>query len=186
MTNMKEQTTILPFQVDPWVTSSMDNILQGMQALVQNGKEVVPQIILLAYENGARAIVPLVGVAHFFESKESQRQLHAIVKKSWQQISAQRPALRLVAVLLLSDAWVEEVSDKEFETIMRQGRQVPFAPKPGMAEALIVQVSLAEVEVVQEWCYVRGDKEVVFADKPRNSLNSESGPMALLMGMWPL
>jgi hypothetical protein len=87
---------------------------------------------------------------------------------------------------MLSDAWVENVSMEEFEKMMRNGRKVPFAPQSGMtAEALMIQVSVADGEFLYEWPYARGEDEIIFAAEPKVA-KSPDGPKALLMGMWPL
>lgn len=172
-------------EIDSLVSAFVDSTLKGMQKLVRKDEEVAPQVILFAREQEGTAIIPLIGVAEFFQSKEGKRKLRFVVKNAWQSISADKPGLKLIAVLMLSDAWVENVSLEEFAKIMRQGRDSPFAPKPGMSEALMIQVSLADQEIQYEWPYVRGKDGVVFAKEPRIE-KSPDGPKALLMGMWPL
>lgn len=177
--------TMDKIKIDPLVSAFVDSTLKGMQKLVLQGEEVAPQVILFARENEKTTIIPLVGVSVFFESKEGKRRLRGLVKDVWNGISSNQPALKLLAVCMLSDAWVENVSIGEFEKLMRQGRDNEFAPKPSMAEALVIQVSLADGEFQYQWPYVRGKDEIVFAAEP-TIVKSPDGPKALLMGMWPL
>lgn len=171
--------------IDPFVSAFIDSTMKGMQKLVLSGDEVAPQVILFARENGEPAILPILGVGVFFASKEGKRQLRAVVRKAWESISSTKPGLKLSAVLMLSDAWVENVSNEEFEKLVRNGRDTPFAPQPGMAEALMIQASLADKDIQYQWPYVRGDGEIVFAREPAVE-RSPDGPRALLMRMWPL
>lgn len=174
----------IKMEMDSWVSAIIDSSLQTAKNFVCSGQEVVPQVFLVAREDGDPAVFPVIGVEKFFDSKESKRKLRPFVKLLWDSI-ALNSAFKLLAVVVVSDAWVEYVSVPEFEKIMERGRDRPFSPKPGMAEALVVQVSLAEAELQYKWPYVRGEKEVVFAAEPSIE-KAPDGPKALVMGLWPL
>lgn len=176
---------MVKIDIDPFVSAFVDSALKSMQGLVRKGEEVAPQVILFAWENGAPAILPLIGVGGYFQSKQAKRLLRPMVKKTWGQISADKPFLKLSAVLVLSDAWVENVAIEEGLRMIREGRDTPFAPKPGMAEALMIVVSTLNGEWQYQWPYVRGKDQVVFTAQPTVEKSPE-GPRALLMGLWPL
>lgn len=113
-------------EIDPFVSSSIDTLLKGMQGLLQRGEEVVPQIFLFAHQDGGYAICPLIGV--------------------------------------------EKPVGEELERMLRTGqRDAPFTPKPGMDEALVVQISLADGDWTYQWPYVRGEKEIVFTAEPQKA-----------------
>lgn len=156
-----------------------------MKQQIRDGEEIMPQVFLFGRDNGETAMFPLVGVEAFFASKDSKRLLRPVVKKIWEKVKIDKPNCELVAVFLLSDTWVETVATEEWEKMGRQ-RSAPFEPKPGMAEALLVQVSLSDSDVCYQWPYVRGENDVVFTAKPRNMRSLNDGTKALLMGLWPL
>lgn len=162
--------------IDPFVQGVVDNSFKVSKDLLRKGQEVLPQIFLLAREHGDRAVLPLVGITEFFQSKEMKRFVRPMVKSVWHKIALEKPLMVLTAVVMISDAWVESMATEEWE---KMGR------KPGMAEALIVQVSLKDKEIAYQWPYVRGDREVVFIAEPTTMTYTE-GPRALLMGLWPL
>lgn len=171
--------------IDPFVSAFVESTLKGMQDLIRKGDEVCPQVFLFAREGAAPAILPLLGLTELFQSKEGKRRLPGVIKNAWKGISASKPALKLVAVLMLSDAWVEVVSNEQFDRLMRNGRDSPFAPKPEMAESLVIIVYLADQEFQYQWPYVRGREGVVFAAEATVE-KTPDGPKALLMGLWPL
>jgi hypothetical protein len=161
--------------IDPFIAGVVDNSFKVSKDLVRQGKEVCPQIFLLGREQGGHAVLPLVGVERF---------LRPMIKSVWAKIALEKPMLTLKAVVMISDAWVESMPTEEWEKMGRK-RSAPFAHKPGMAEALLVQVSLKDKEIAYQWPYVRGDGEVVFMGEPKAMTYTE-GPRALLMGLWPL
>lgn len=170
--------------IDPLVSSFVDSFLKTAQGLVQKGEEVVPQVMLVARENENPVIIPLVGASVFFESKDGKIKLKGVVKNAWKGISSDKPALKLIAVLVLSDVWIERIATAEWEKMGRK-RKMPFAPKPGMAEALMIVASLSDGDVLYQWPYVRGEQEVVFTAEPSVDKNWP-GAEGLLVGMWPL
>jgi hypothetical protein len=170
--------------IDPFIRGVVDNSFEVSKDLVRKGEEVCPQIFLLAREHGGHAVLPLIGIEQFFESKELKKFLRPMIKNVWAKIALEKPWLVLTAVVMISDAWVESVAIQEWEKMGRK-RKAPFEAKPGMAEALLVQVSLKDKEIAYQWPYVRGDGEVVFIAEPITMTYTE-GPRALLMGLWPL
>lgn len=170
--------------IDPFVQGVVDNSFKVSKDLLRKGQEVLPQIFLLAREHGDRAVLPLMGITEFFQSKEMKRFVRPMVKSVWHKIALEKPWMVLTAVVMISDAWVESMATEEWEKMGRK-RKAPFESKPGMAEALLVQVSLKDKEIAYQWPYVRGDREVVFIAEPTTMTYTE-GPRALLMGLWPL
>lgn len=174
-------------EIDAMVSSFADSILETMKGIVCSGTDVEPQIFLLGEESGDSAVIPLVGVSRFFESKESKRAIRPLIKGVWQQFSGAHKRVKLIAVLVFSDAWVEALPVEDGLKILRGGRRQEFQPKPGMGEALLVQVSLADSDIGYQWPYVRGEgKKVVFASERIEMKSEKDAPRALLMGLWPL
>lgn len=172
--------------LDPFVSAFVDSTLKGMQASVRKNEEICPQIILFAQKNEGRVIIPLIGVEKFFTSMEGKRHLRSVVRKSWNEILSSKPGLKLIAVVLVSDAWVEVHPLEEGLEIIRSGRYVPLSEKPGMAEAVIIQVGLADRDIIFQWPYVRSEESVVFAAEPRKMESPIGEVKALFGGMWPL
>jgi hypothetical protein len=170
--------------IDPFIQGVVDNSFKVSKDLVRKGEAVSPQVFLLAREHGSHAVLPLIGVEQFFESKEMKRFLRPMIKNVWAKIALEKPWLVLTAVVMISDAWVESIPILEWEKMGRK-RKAPFVEKPGMAEALLVQVSLKDKEIAYQWPYVRGEREVVFMGESMAMMYTE-GPKALLMGLWPL
>jgi len=174
-------------EIDPFVSSFVDSTIEGMRELIEKGEEVVPQVILFARDaDGNPTILPLIGIGSLFVSKEGKRQIPAIVKKCWQKISSDNAGLSLCAVVMLSDIWVEHVSIPEFEEIRKHGRKAEFEPKPGMAESLLVMVSVADREFQYHWPYVRGQKDIVFTAEPVVEISPQSSGSVLMNKLWPL
>lgn len=170
--------------IDPLVSCCVDSFLKTAQSLVREGEEVVPQVMLVARENGNPVMIPLVGVVEFFRSKEGKIKLKGVVKNVWKGISSDKPALKLIAVLVLSDTFIESMPLAEWKK-MGEKRKTPFAPKPGMAEALMIVASLSDGDVLYQWPYVRGEQEVVFTVEP-SVVKNPPGAGGLCFGLWPL
>jgi hypothetical protein len=171
-------------EIDPFVVSCVNSFLGTMQGTVRSGVEVVPQVIMFGRENGAPAILPIVGISEFFESKQGKAKLKPLIKETWRQISADKPGLSLVAVIVLSDARTRTVSKKEWEKMGRKTND-QFFEKPGVSETLIVQVSLADGDIAYQWPYVRSGKEIVFAPASTR-LERPRGSSSLVADLWPL
>lgn len=171
-------------EIDPFVLSCVNTLLGTMKGTVLKGEEIVPQVMMFGRENGVPAISPVLGIAEFFLSKEGKAKLKPVIKETWRRISADKPGLSLLAVMVLSDAWVETVSIEEWEKMGRK-RSAPFSEKPGMAEALLVQVSLAKGDITYQWPYVRGGKEIVFAPES-TSMERPRGSSSLVADLWPI
>lgn len=171
-------------EIDPFVLSCVHTLLGTMKGTVEEGEEIVPQVILFARENEAPAILPVLGISEFFKSKQGKAQLKPLIKATWAKIMAGKPSLTLIAVIVLSDAWVEVIPIEEWEKMGRK-RSAPFEEKPGMAEALLVQVSLADGDVTYQWPYVRGEKEIVFAPES-SSMERPRGSSSLVADLWPI
>jgi len=172
-------------EIDPFIAAFVESTFKGMQELVHKGEEVCPQVILFADEAGSQAIIPLIGVNQYFQSKEVKSLLRPVVKKAWEGISASRRGLKLQAVLMLTDTWVQVLSTDEWHKRVAAGHP-SLANKPGMGEALVIQISLADRDINCAWSYVRGKEEVVFADAPKRMVSLNDQSKGVLMGLWPL
>lgn len=171
---------------DSHLSAFIEQSLQSSKDTISCGKELLPQVFFFARERGAPALFPVFGMDNLFQSIEGKRKLRPFVKAVWAQAAAGKPYMELIAVLLLMDTWIEDVTPQEFEDMKRNGRRLPFSPKPGMAEAVFVQISMADREIHYKWPYVRGDEGVVFASKPKINDVPPSAPKAMVMGLWPL
>lgn len=173
-------------EIDAFVSGAALHSLEVAKGLVLAGDEVLPQVMFLAKNNGTSAVYPLVNVQIFFESKESKSRMRPFLKECWKKISYGKIGLKLLAVMVVNDMWVEETSFEEGMKMFREGRSTPFQVKPGMAEAIGVQLSLAEGDINYQWEYVRGENEIVFAASPTVSEWPKGAPLAMMMGLWPL
>lgn len=171
--------------IDPLGQSVVDTFMKTMQGAIRGGEEAMPQIILIGREVDDPVIIPVLGFEALFGSKEGKRQIRPIIKKIWQNFSAQHSRCKLLAVIVFSDSWVEETSTAEWEKMGRKRDGSSLADKPGMGEAIIAQCSLADRDITYSWPYVRGEKEIVFAPAP-TIMEGPSNSRALLMGLWPL
>lgn len=133
------------------VEGYVETMFGTARGLVENGHEVYPQLFLFAMEGEDIAVLPIVNAAELFDSYEKKRLLPYIIKRVWEQMSATKPKLRLEAVVLSSDAWVEEPTSEEWKKMKKEGRISPFKAKPGMAEALVIQVSTSDRNLIFEW-----------------------------------
>ncbi len=173
-------------EIDPFVKAFVDSTFKQMQKYVRTREEVAPQVFLFGREkDGGSAIIPLIGVSEFFRSKEEKYKLRPLVKKVWQEMSSSKPWLKLMAVVVLSDAWAGEISLEEWD---KMGRDVNRAlgPEPGRAEALMIMVSLCDGDVWYQWPYIRGKGDVVFTMEPRVFESKNGEAKGVLMGLWPL
>jgi hypothetical protein len=174
--------------IDPFVSHIVRSSMQTMKGFVEQGIEPVPQIWFLATEGDGHAVLPVLGFENLFGSVEGKRKIRPMLKTVWPKIASGKPNLKLVAVLMLSDVWVEHPPIEEFERIRKQGRATPFAPKPRMEEAVFAQVSFATEEIHYEWPYVRSDDGIVFA--PESNIEMNVAPTdasgSRMMGLWPL
>lgn len=171
-------------EIDPFVVSCVNCLLKTMRGMVEVGEEIVPQVILLARENGAPAILPLLGITDLFESKQGKARLKPLIKATWAKISAGKPSLTLMAVIVLSDARTRTVSAEEWEKMGRK-TNAEFYEKAGGSETLVVQVCLSEGDVLYHWLYVRGGKEIVFAPES-TQMERPRGSSSLVADLWPI
>lgn len=171
-------------EIDPFVLSCVNSLLATMRGTIEAAVEVVPQVILFARENGAPAILPIVGISEFFESKQGKAKLKPLIKETWRQISADKPGLSLVAVIVLSDARIRTVSKEEREKMGRK-TNAEFYEKAGASETLVVQVCLSEGDVLYHWLYVRAGKEIVFSPESTR-MERPRGSSSLVADLWPI
>jgi len=169
-------------EIDSTVKGLMDVGFAHMKEILLKGDEVLPLLIYYALENGHDAIFPVGGLA---TSGEWKRQLPGIIKALWNRITFSKPGLKLVAVLMQSDAWVENASVEEVEKMMKEGRKVPFTPKTGEQEALVIQVSLEDQNLLYQLPYVKGGGEIVFKEVIEKT-ESFAHRGARLSRLWPL
>lgn len=171
--------------IDPFVSSFVDTILNTMKGTILGGEEVAPAIFLLGREGENPSIIPLLGLENLFMSKEGKRELRGIIKKVWEKFSGEHRGVKLVAVVIFSDSWVESIPIEEWEEMGRKRDGSSLADKPGMGEAIVAQCSLVDYDVTFSLHYVRGEKDIVFASQVK-TMRSPSNSRAFLMGLWPL
>lgn len=176
-------------EIDSFVDGMTRSIMGTMQEIIVKGDEALPQIWFFSFDRSDQtpAVAPVIGLGHLFETDAGKSRLRPAVKHVWGQMSQQHPSLELLAVIIVSDAWVEHPSAKEFEKLRKHGRPAPFEPKPGMGEMVMAQVSFATKELIYTKAYERKDKGVVFAEKVvvEESLK-DVFEVSRAMGMWPL
>lgn len=170
-------------EIDSFVLSCVHTLLGTMKGTVLSGEGIEPQVMMFGRENGAPAICPMLGVSEFFHSKKGKSLLKPIIKATWTKISGDRPGLQLLAVIVLSDARVQTVLTKEFESMGRDLKAL--FEKPGVTEALVVQVSLAEGDISYLWPYVRSGKDIVFAPES-TTMERPRGSSSLVADLWPI
>lgn len=174
---------------DTALTTMVDSFFKSMKETISKGEEVEPNIWFFGREHGQPVLMPVVGISIFFQSKEAKRHLPPFIKQLWTRIAADKKFCNLVAVVMLSDAWTETHQLEEGLELIRSGRYVPLTDKPGMSEALLVQVSMADGERSTYWPYVRGGavgKEVVFAREPIVLDTLRDSEKGMLQDLWPL
>ena len=172
-------------EIDSTVKGLVDVGFAHMKEILLKGDEVLPLLIYYALENGHDAIFPVGGLETLFTSDEWKKRLPAAIKALWNRITSSKPGLKLVAVLMQSDAWAETVSDEEWEKTMKEGRKAPFTPKPGEQEALVIQVTLEDLNLLFQLPYVKGGGEIVFKEVIEKT-ESFSHRGARLSRLWPL
>lgn len=175
-------------EIDPFVARMVSSTMNTMRGIIEGGEEARPMIFCLAKEGDGPAVFPILGLTELFCSPEGKRGLKPVMKMMWAKIAMDKPSVKLVAVLMLSDIWVEKVSKEEGAKILRDGRAEPFRPKPGMGEEVYAQVSFADAEFQYHWPYVRSEGGVVFTPEAaivvvKSDPNIQG---TRLMGMWPL
>lgn len=162
------------------VQGFLEQTFQTASEFVMKGIEVQPQIFLLADEKDHLDVIQLVGIGALFQSEELYVQLLPVIKRSWKEISSSKPELELLAVLMLSDTWMESVSNAW------EGRtDQSLADKPGVMEALAIRVSMESESRSFNWPYVRGKQGAVFAPN-FNILIGNYICDELSVNLWPL
>lgn len=152
------------------------------ESQIREGKEVIPQLTLLAQDQDGTVIVPVMITAGDLGPKNGSRFAKMLVRYAWEKILSERPLLKLLAISVMADTWIEIVSTLEYEKQVADGSFVPPSQKPGSTEVIFVQLTLPDGDRLYELPYVRAGKEVVFSDKPKEREN----PKAIYMGLWPL
>ena len=172
-------------EIDSTVKGLVDVGFGTMKDILLKGEEVLPLITYYALENGHPAIFPVAGLVELFSSDEVKRKLPGAIKTLWNRITSSKSGLKLVAVLMASDSWIENVSDEEAEKLVKEGRKVPFTPKPGEQEALVIQVTLEDQNLLFQLPYVKGGGEIVFKEVIEKT-ESFAHRGARLSRLWPL
>lgn len=176
-------------EIDAFVSAVVDSTMRTMKRLIEGHTEPVPQIWFLADERGGCAILPVIGLEELFGSIEGKRLIRSAVKSVWAKMSREKPMLKLVAVLLVMDTWVENLPIAEYERQVKAGTRRLLSDRPvGMGEAVVAQVSLLAEEAQHIWNYVRGQDGIVFAPEAKIEV-TKSDPDTKggrLMGLWPL
>lgn len=172
---------------DEWLLSLIEFTFEKMKESVLKGEPVEPEIVFYAREGEKNCLCPVIGISNMFGSNDGKSRLRAALKMIWQQMSGAHPHLKLAAIVLGMDTWVETMPISESEEYLKTYRTGQLAGKPGMGEALTVQVSLADQEVVYQLEYVRDEKEIVFDTEVITLLNDPADKeKARLAFLWPL
>ena len=170
---------------DENIAKMVDHELTFARSVILEGGEYQPQLTYLAREKDGLALFPVAGLGAFFETDEQKRTIRKTVKALWYKIMSQHPGIELIAILFTSDTWVETPGEEELQRLLAHGRDKPFEPKPGMAESIVVMLYTAVGEWQYHWPYVRGERSIVFADKPDGEVSVQT-PRSFLSGLWPL
>lgn len=151
----------------------------------REGKEVCPQITLLAEDKEGMTIVPILSMVDVFGRKDSSRVVPGLIKYAWEGVRKERPHLKLLAITVMVDLWIKNMSVDDMKAQLTEGTFKRPSQSVGSTEAIIVQLTLEKEDILYQWPYVRGEEGVVFSSEP-TLWNSEGSPRSLFMGLWPL
>lgn len=167
-------------EMSPLLKHFVDVGFQVAEGLFREGKEVCPQITLLAEDKDGMMIVPVMITVDILGKKDSNRVASGLVRYAWEGVLKDRPHLKLLAITVMADTWVKTMPIVELKAQVLQGTFKPPSQCVGGTEAIIVQLTLEKEDILYEWPYVRGEEGIAFSPEPTIRKS------ALLMGMWPL
>jgi len=146
--------------------------------MLEEKKQLIPQIIIVA-EN---TIIPII-FTNPLQTASDFSELVLVVKSAWSSFLSEHPGVSPIAILSLSDMWMENIELGEYLKRRAAGTYKAPSQKPGSTEILMVQVASETENGTFVWPYVRGDGGIVFADEYQ--VRKEIGPI-LIKGLWPL
>lgn len=152
------------------------------ESQLQEGNEVLPQVTLLAQDDEGSVFAPILSTEDIFGSRGGKRILPTLIQGIWAQLLAERPHLKLLAITVMADTWIEETTTTEVGKKILESRFTSPSQKPGSQEAIIVQLTLEDSVKVFKWPYVRVGEEVLFSGQPEET--KKSG--VVFPGLWPL
>lgn len=168
--------------IDPLLLHLIDTNFSIGKEQLEEGKNLVPQITLLGEGDDGVIIVPIIVADDTFESRAKHYRLPILVKSIWKQRVSEDPTLKLTAIAVLADMWMESISIEEFQKLKAAGKWKPPSQKPNSTEVLLVQTIVGDQEDVYIWPYVRAESGIVFATE----WGKESKIKSLFKGLWPL
>ncbi len=174
--------------VDHFIMSFVNSSFGTMANFVREGTEIIPQIWFFARDkrDNGWALLPVVGLSHLFQGDTPLNDFRAVFKKVWLQAVSDKPFLTLAAVCVSADSYVQDVSDEEFQKMLGKDMRGDFQHRPGVMDALFIQLSFADRELHFHWPYVKGGKEVVFSEKRSRTGAAATSDGSLFQGLWPL
>jgi hypothetical protein len=174
--------------VDPFIMSFVNSSFKTMESFVREGTEIIPQIFFFARDkrDNGWGLMPVMGLEYLFQGDFPLNEMRGVFKKVWLQAVADKPFLSLVAVSVAADSYVEDVSDEEFERMLGKDMRGSFKDRPGVMEALFIQLSMADREFHFHWPYVKAGDDVVFCEKRSRSGAAATSDGTVFQGAWPL
>jgi len=141
-------------------------------------KEVLPQTTLLAENEEGTVIVPILCAMGLSDKSI----LTTMIQGIWGKLLGEHPSLRLIAISVLVDTWIEKVPAGEVIKRVVEGSFVPPSQKPESVETILVQLTLPGEVLMFQWPYVRVGETVMFVGEPEE--NKEM--TAVFPGLWPV
>jgi hypothetical protein len=150
-------------QLDPLLEHFVNTGFKVGESQLKTGKEVIPQLTLLAEDEAGLTFAPIIGVDVLKDK------IQKAVLYGWSKMRDDRSQLKLLAITFMSDVWLKHVSRPELIEKIKKGTFVPPSQQSDSVEAIVVQLTLEKEVWVYEWPYVRVGSDVVFVDKPEKS-----------------
>lgn len=137
-------------EIDPFIKNVVASLFDTAQGSIKKREEVAPMIMLVGLEEKEYALIPLVEVESFFQSKEGRRKIGPLIKVVWTKFAHEHPAVSLVAVLVVSDAWVKTIPIEEYEKLPPEVRKTLRANEKS-PEALMVRLEMSGRQITYQW-----------------------------------
>lgn len=171
-------------ELNPLLQHFVDVGFRVAEDQFKEGKDVCPQITLLAEheDEDGLTVVPIISTADILGRKDSTRVVPGLVRMAWEGVLKERPQLKLLAITVMADTWIETRPLAEVKAELAAGGVRRPSQRVGSTEAIIVQLTIGEEDCLFQWPYVKSGNEVVFSGKPEK--NEEMG--GFIRGLWPL
>lgn len=168
-------------ELDPFLKDIVQTGFDIAKSQFEEGKEVLQQVTLYAEGDDGGVVAPIMSTTDIFGSRNGIPVLPTLIQGVWGRLLCEKPSLQLVAISLLMDGWIGEVSREKLIKEMAEGSFVPLSQRPGSQEAILVQLTLPGEDRMFKWPYGRVGKEVIFAGEPE-----EANMKAVFPGLWPV